>query len=144
MGHRTNKVKLIITLSSFLTILMFIYVVYIKISCAAISQRRRIHLQRSRSQININGSIQSSKIVKSSNQGRAGIFVLILLTVLTLTWTLFIVLHIYDFQVHYNNDENIMRKLEKYNCTGEDSLQTDFPKLRYQYLWSIVICYPMH
>ena len=88
-------------------------------------------MQRSKSQININGSIQSSKIVKSSNQGRAGIFVLILLTVLTLTWTLFIVLHIYDFQVHYNNDENIMRKLEKYNCTGEDSLQTDFPKLRY-------------
>mgnify|MGYP001466340265 FL=1 len=134
MGHRTNKVKLIITLSSFLTILMFIYVVYIKISCAAISQRRRIHLQRSRSQININGSIQSSKIVKSSNQGRAGIFVLILLTVLTLTWTLFIVLHIYDFQVHRNNDENIMWKLKKYNCSGEDSLQTAFPKLRYQYL----------
>ena len=111
---------------------------------AAISQRRRIHLQRSRSQININGSMQSSKIVQSSNQGRAGIFVLILLTVLTLTWTLFIVLHIYDFQVHHNNDENIMRKLKKYNCSGEDSLQTDFPKLRYQYLWSIVICYPMH
>ena len=130
MGHRTNKVKLIITLSSFLTILMFIYVVYIKISCAAISQRRRIHLQRSRSQININGSMQSSKIVQSSNQGRAGIFVLILLTVLTLTWTLFIVLHIYDFQVHHNNDENIIRKLKKYNCSGEDSLQTDFPKLR--------------
>ena len=89
-------------------------------------------MQRSRSQININGSM-SSKIVQSSNQGRAGIFVLILLTVLTLTWTLFIVLHIYDFQVHYNNDENIMRKLEKYNCSGEDSLQTDFPKLRYLY-----------
>ena len=104
---------------------------YIKISCAAISQRRRIHLQRSRSQININGSIQSSKIVQSSNQGRAGIFVLILLTVLTLTWTLFIVLHIYDFQVHHNNDKNIIRKLKNYNCSGEDSLQIDFPKLRY-------------
>merc|ERR1719270_184477 len=89
------------------------------------SQRRKIYMQRSRS------SLLSTKIVQNSNQGRAGIFVLILLTVLTMTWLLFIVLHIYDFQVHKNDDKNIINKLNMYNCSGEDHLEMDFPKLSF-------------
>ena len=124
MGHRTHKVSLIITLSLLLTILFFIYVVYIRISITAVSQRRKVNIQRSRS------SLSSAKNIKSVHQGRAGVFILILLTVLTITWILFIVLQIYDLRVHQNSDENIIRGLKNHNCSGEKQFPVDFPRLR--------------
>ena len=74
----------------------------------------------------------SSRTIQASRQGRAGVYVLILLTILTLSWIMFIVLHIYDFGVHQHSEEKIMNKLKEHNCSGsaEDELQIDFPKLR--------------
>ena len=45
MGHRVNRVTLVIILSLLLTILLFTYVVYIRISITAASQRKRGHFQ---------------------------------------------------------------------------------------------------
>jgi len=132
MGHRAHKMTLIITLSLFLTILLLIYIAYIWIFVSASSQRKRIYEQQwSRCSL-ANAAPQSKVDIQNSNQGRAKIFILILLTVLTLTWLLFIVLHIYDLRIHENSDAHINDKLREYNCSADDRLQMEFPKLSFQ------------
>jgi len=203
-GHRVNRVTLVIVLSFLLTILLFTYVVYIRISITAASQRKRGNVQhvlqqktlqkkivrkdlltsslrrkwsdntttsttvttivpgittgptsfslreRGSSSINenftrfrsafrsTNSSQRSSgpgKNIQASRQGRAGVYVLILLTVLTLSWIMFIVLNIYDFSVHHHNEEKIENQLRQYNCSGSMAFsdpEMDFPELSFQ------------
>ena len=56
------------------------------------------------------------------------------LSVLTLSWIMFIVLNIYDFSVHHHNEEKIENQLREYNCSGSMAFsdpKMDFPKLRW-------------
>lgn len=69
----------------------------------------------------------------SSRQKKAGMYVLILLLILTFSWLSFIVLIIHDFHVHHSD---IQGQLRLNNCSDEEQVSylhsiEDFPILRY-------------
>ena len=98
---------------------------------------QNLDITRFRSAFRTNSSPRSStKNTQASRQGRAGIYVLILLTVMTFCWIWFIVLFIYDFSLHRHSGEKITNKLKDHNCSGSEvlmELKDGFPKIRWVY-----------
>ena len=75
----------------------------------------------------------SAKNIHAHRQSRAGIYVLILLTSLTISWIWFVIVLLHDFNVHYHIDGAVKETLAQYNCSEEVIWENfpNFPKMRY-------------